>query len=622
VSPARAERAAPPLARLERLLEEGLEKLERKLETMHLHMLKEQGAHACTQHTLSEDAVSEPQGRLNYKRARASIKVQERRIGSIYDLCDDGLNYKTEKQRASRHLMLRQASDESVGPAAMARQMNDRNSDGSASRPSNERNHGEVRVVRTQGEETLPNNVRRERQASFVSRTTSFASSVPRVGNADSDSDGELKKEKRAADILVRQIRRASTMHDEIFGDPEIESVSRSGNLGTGSVDRGLFRGSMMGSFFQGGTTGIRSSMRKGVTKGLSVLAPSFWHKVANRSETAETVWTFFEEPETTWVATVYQNVACVFILLTCLIPVLQTLPEKPLSNEAYFWISTVTDALFMVELCVRFAVCPSSKNFFLGFYNLLDIAIIGPFILRCVVCKLIQDDDGGDITTGEDILLCVVPVMRMIKALRSIPNFVLLWHTLKVATPSMAVPMYMLSLTIVIFSSAFYVIEPRTNIISMPHAMWFVVVTISTVGYGDLYPVTDLGRLCTSVLIFCGLLFMAMPIAIVGGAFLETWKNRVRILAIGRIHRRLSQWGYTEDDLKILFKTFDADFNNLLDFREFSKMVETMRLGLSEENVVRLFSVFDVDGDDALDMDEFVGGIGLNKPGQMFIIF
>jgi hypothetical protein len=357
----------------------------------------------------------------------------------------------------------------------------------------------------------------------------------------------------------------------------------------------------------------------RGLSKGLSVLMPSFWHKVVNRSERAEKVWTFFEEPETSLLSMLYHEVMCVFILMTCLIPVLQTLPDKPLSNEVYFWASTVTDILFLVELCVRFAVCPSSTSFFFGFYNLLDIAIIGPFILRCAVYDSLPDD-SGEITVAEGILLCIVPVMRMMKALRSIPNFVLLYHTLKAASPAIPVPMFMLSLTVMIFSSALYVAEPRSNIISMPHAAWLVVVTISTVGYGDLSPETDQGRVCASLLIFCGLLFMAMPIAIVGAAFLETWKNRTRILAIGRIHRRMSQWGYTEEDLRIMFKTFDTDLNCVLDVNEFKRMVETMRLGLNDEQLVKLFNVFDADGSGALDMDEFVEGIGLNKPGMISI--
>jgi len=121
--------------------------------------------------------------------------------------------------------------------------------------------------------------------------------------------------------------------------------------------------------------------------------------------------------------------------------------------------------------------------------------------------------------------------------------------------------------------------------------------------------------------LIFIGLHFMAMPIAIVGAAFLETWKNRTRVLCIGRMHGRLRQWGYTEEDLRIMFKSFDSDNNGFLDLEEFSKMIDTMRLGVSKESVERLFGVFDEDGSGSLDIDEWVFGMGLNDQ-SVFNVF
>merc|ERR1719229_195234 len=110
----------------------------------------------------------------------------------------------------------------------------------------------------------------------------------------------------------------------------------------------------------------------------------------------------------------------------------------------------------------------------------------------------------------------------------------------------------------------------------------------------------------------------MAMPITIVGTAFTDVWKNRVRIQAIGRMHSRLRQWGYTEEDLRLMFKTADVDNSGELDQEEFQKMVSTMRLGLNEKSINALFKVFDDDNSGAVDIEEFVEGIGLNRQGQM----
>ena len=57
--------------------------------------------------------------------------------------------------------------------------------------------------------------------------------------------------------------------------------------------------------------------------------------------------------------------------------------------------------------------------------------------------------------------------------------------------------------------------------------AAWFVIVTLSTVGYGDISPVTPLGKFLTVPIIVAGLLFMAMPISIVGNNFTVIWEER-----------------------------------------------------------------------------------------------
>ena len=57
--------------------------------------------------------------------------------------------------------------------------------------------------------------------------------------------------------------------------------------------------------------------------------------------------------------------------------------------------------------------------------------------------------------------------------------------------------------------------------------AAWFVIVTLSTVGYGDLYPVSPVGKFLTVPIIVAGLLFMAMPISIVGNNFTVIWEER-----------------------------------------------------------------------------------------------
>jgi voltage-gated potassium channel len=61
----------------------------------------------------------------------------------------------------------------------------------------------------------------------------------------------------------------------------------------------------------------------------------------------------------------------------------------------------------------------------------------------------------------------------------------------------------------------------------SIPAAMWWAVVTLTTVGYGDVHPVTSLGRLLASFSAILGIGFFALPTAILGSGFIQEVEKR-----------------------------------------------------------------------------------------------
>ena len=61
----------------------------------------------------------------------------------------------------------------------------------------------------------------------------------------------------------------------------------------------------------------------------------------------------------------------------------------------------------------------------------------------------------------------------------------------------------------------------------SIPAAMWWTIVTLTTVGYGDVYPVTSMGRLLAGFIAILGIGFFALPAGILGSGFLEEVQRR-----------------------------------------------------------------------------------------------
>jgi voltage-gated potassium channel len=72
----------------------------------------------------------------------------------------------------------------------------------------------------------------------------------------------------------------------------------------------------------------------------------------------------------------------------------------------------------------------------------------------------------------------------------------------------------------------------------TIPEAMWWAIVTLGTIGYGDVVPVTALGKLVASITIFAGLIMIALPVGIVATAFAEQVHRREFIVTWGLVAR------------------------------------------------------------------------------------
>ena len=142
-----------------------------------------------------------------------------------------------------------------------------------------------------------------------------------------------------------------------------------------------------------------------------------------------------------------------------------------------------------------------------------------------------------------------------------------------------------------------------------IPRAMWFSFVTVSTVGYGDVSPTTWRGQLFVCVVIICGLIFLAMPLAIVGNTFSQVWDDR----QVTRLQRHLGQLlaenGIDPHAVVDAFRELDAGGDGTVSSFEFETFCASKRLQLSKEEVKGLWKALDSDGSGTLTLK--VGGGG-----------
>lgn len=105
-----------------------------------------------------------------------------------------------------------------------------------------------------------------------------------------------------------------------------------------------------------------------------------------------------------------------------------------------------------------------------------------------------------------------------------------LLLHVMRSKREEMLLTLGLLVTLTVVFASLMYAVENEAQpdkFPDIPHALWWAVVTITTVGYGDVFPVTPLGKLVGAATALLGILMIALPTGVFGAAFVEELNNR-----------------------------------------------------------------------------------------------
>ncbi|XP_070795746.1 potassium voltage-gated channel subfamily A member 3-like [Pituophis catenifer annectens] len=271
-------------------------------------------------------------------------------------------------------------------------------------------------------------------------------------------------------------------------------------------------------------------------------------------------VWLLFEYPESSGPARGIAIVSVLVILISIVIFCLETLPEfrddrdydstsgtfgtgsSPFgtdvftntSSPATSMVSSFTDPFFVVEtlciiwfsfeLLVRFFACPSKPTFSKNIMNIIDIVAIIPYFIT-LGTELAERQGNGQQAMSLAILRVIrlVRVFRIFKLSRHSKGLQILGQTLKASMRELGLLIFFLFIGVILFSSAVYFAEaddPTSSFSSIPDAFWWAVVTMTTVGYGDMHPVTIGGKIVGSLCAIAGVLTIALPVPVIVSNF------------------------------------------------------------------------------------------------------
>eukprot|EP00931_Biecheleriopsis_adriatica_P104833 TRINITY_DN79453_c0_g1_i1.p1 TRINITY_DN79453_c0_g1~~TRINITY_DN79453_c0_g1_i1.p1 ORF type:complete len:673 (-),score=111.37 TRINITY_DN79453_c0_g1_i1:84-2102(-) len=426
-------------------------------------------------------------------------------------------------------------------------------------------------------------------------------------GNLHPNAFKPVRKKQMGADLDAQYRRSVSgdsgpKSPTSLAGRPSSKESSKRASF---SKTKSQSQGSLSSSQQSKDSNGGLKAKRPSTENALAGLYNQMFKRTRERKEWEKKLWLFLDDPESVAGGHSFVRFMAFATIVSAFLPFLQTVENPPVSVSDTTVIDLSLDGMFLIEVIIRLIVCPNRLAFFFSVYNFIDlIAGTLPLALRLSLTQGMTFNSGPTWTLG---LVCAVPLLRMLKLLRRFETFHLVAKAFKLSAKVLPVLMYILTIIILFFSSMIFMSEPRSNVESMPAAIWLTVVTVGTVGYGDIVPATTPGTVSTIGLIVTSALYMAIPIGIIGKAFGVVWDERDRHLLMHRTKTRLLTGGYKASDIPAIFCSLDADGDGEVSLPEFIEMMRHMELNIDSERIVALFRTFDSDGNGTIDDREFV---------------
>ena len=230
-------------------------------------------------------------------------------------------------------------------------------------------------------------------------------------------------------------------------------------------------------------------------------------------------------------------RIVAVFLMLLIIINaiavVLETVDELNAKYSAIFWsLEIISVTIFTVEYFLRLWVAPLDPRYShpvwgriryaFSLFAIIDLLAILPTFLPLIFTvdlRIIR-------------FLRVFRLFRLFKMHRYVESLNSLDDVVRSKKEELLVILVMISMLLLFSSSIMYLVEHEAQpdkFPDIPSAMWWGVATLTTVGYGDVFPVTPLGKLLGSFIAFLGIGMFALPTGILASGFAEEIQRRRR---------------------------------------------------------------------------------------------
>jgi len=258
-------------------------------------------------------------------------------------------------------------------------------------------------------------------------------------------------------------------------------------------------------------------------------------------------LWQFVDDPFSSVWAKLWSALIMSLILISTFTFLLETIPRFYNEPGYRYWtiIESVIVSIFTLEFVLRVSSTPNYKKFVKNGMNWVDFLAILPFYIEIIA------GSAPGLTVIRVIRL--TRIFRIFKLGRYSSSFKLILKALGKSVEALVMLMLFIMMGMILSSSLIYFAEqseeewdededvwrytePHPDVgwavndtgpfQSIPHSLWWSITTITTVGYGDMYPITPAGKAIAGITMVLGILIIALPITILGQKFSEAYEE------------------------------------------------------------------------------------------------
>lgn len=203
-----------------------------------------------------------------------------------------------------------------------------------------------------------------------------------------------------------------------------------------------------------------------------------------------------------------------IVILYSVIIVMLESVPRIDTEYHNFLNISEwVVTILFSIEYIIRIIIARKAKKYIFSFFGIVDLLSTIPKYLSLFLV-------GSQYFTALRALR-LLRVFRILKLVRYVGESNRLIRALAASRTKIFIFVFFILIMSVLLGTLMYLIEgPENGFHSIPHSVYWTIVTITTVGYGDISPGTGLGQFIASLVMILGYGIIAVPTGIVTAEF------------------------------------------------------------------------------------------------------